>query len=112
MLRHELYSMIHVPRLEDSDAADLFLGFHIRAVSRCHFAVLPRQSQGGFRTLKRFANTPVPVGAKMVVEVKACVVHVVPSQSRHRIWLCRNTPNRCISSFLLLLPFYLLSPGP
>jgi len=27
MLRHELYSMIHVPRLKDENAAELFLGF-------------------------------------------------------------------------------------
>lgn len=29
MLRHELYSMIHVPRLKDANAAELFLGFRI-----------------------------------------------------------------------------------
>jgi hypothetical protein len=29
MLRHELYSMIHVPRLKDENAAELFLGFRI-----------------------------------------------------------------------------------
>src|SRR5215813_90850 len=75
MLRHELYSMIHVPRLKDEYAAELFLGFRIGAVRGCDFAVLPVQGQGGFRTLKRCATTPVPVGAKMVVVFKACVEH-------------------------------------
>ena len=58
MLANELYSMIHVPRLKDENAAELFLGFRIGAVGRRHFAVLPRQGQGGFRTLKCFATTP------------------------------------------------------
>src|SRR5215467_746194 len=85
MLRHELYSMIHVLRLNDENAAELFLGFRIGAVGRCHFAVLPGQGQGGFRTLKRFATTPVPVGAKMVVVVKACVEHGVSFGLSHGI---------------------------
>src|SRR6516225_6476667 len=85
MLRHELYSMIHVPRLNDENAAELFLGFRIGAVGRCHFAVLPGQGQGGFRTLKRFATTPVPVGAKMVVEVKARVEHGVSLGLAHAV---------------------------
>ena len=32
MLRHELYCMIHVPRLKDGNAAELFLGFRMGAV--------------------------------------------------------------------------------
>src|SRR5262249_22868777 len=40
MLRHKLYSMIHVPRLKDEYAAELFLGFRIGAVRGCDFAVL------------------------------------------------------------------------
>jgi len=67
MLRHEVYSMIHVPRLKDENAAELFLGFRIGTVRRCDFAVLPIQGQGGFRRLKRFSTSPMPVGAKMVV---------------------------------------------
>ena len=43
MLRHELYSLIHVPRLKDENAAELFFGFGIGTVGRCHFAVLPGQ---------------------------------------------------------------------
>src|SRR5262245_62020151 len=77
MLRHELYSMIHVPRLKDENAAELFLGFRIGTVRSCDLAVLPIQGQGGFRRLKRFSTSKVPVGAKMVVVFKACVEHLV-----------------------------------
>src|SRR5215475_15174763 len=58
MLRHELYSVIHVPRLKDEYAAELFLGFRVGTVGSRHFPVLPRQGQGGFRRLKRFATIP------------------------------------------------------
>jgi hypothetical protein len=44
---------------------------------RARFAVPPGQSQGGLRTLKRFAVTPVFVGAKMIVVFKAFVEHDV-----------------------------------
>src|ERR1700741_3376792 len=37
MLRNELYSMIHVPRLKDENAAELFLGFRIGTVHRRDF---------------------------------------------------------------------------
>src|SRR5579862_5876508 len=77
MLRHELYCMIQVPRLRDENAAELFLGFRIGTVRRCDFVVLPVQGQGGFRRLKRFSTSPMPVGAKMVVVFKACVEHRV-----------------------------------
>src|ERR1039458_5219773 len=43
MLRHELHSMIHVPRFKDENAAELFLSFRIGAVRSCDFAVLPIQ---------------------------------------------------------------------
>src|SRR6478672_5201916 len=75
MLRDELYSMIHVPRLEDENAAELFLGFRIGTVRSCDFAVLPIQGQGGFRRLKRFSTSPMPVGAKMVVVSQTDVFH-------------------------------------
>src|SRR5262249_51443980 len=78
MLRHELHSMIHVPCLKDEKAAELFLGFRIGTVGGCNLAVLPIQGQRCFRTLKRFATTPMPVGAKMVVVFKAFVEHGVP----------------------------------
>src|SRR5215472_11318645 len=70
MLADELYSMIHVPRLKDEYAAELFLGFRVGTVGGCHFAVLPVNGQRGFRRLKRFSASPVPVGAKMVVVIK------------------------------------------
>src|SRR5262249_5551625 len=85
MLRHELHSMIHVPGLKDEKAAELFLGFRIGTVGGCNLAVLPKQGQGGFRTLKRFATTPVPVGAKMVVVVKARVEHGVSLGLAHAV---------------------------
>src|ERR1700751_1541725 len=75
VLADELYSMIHVSRLKDENAAELFLGFRIRTIGSCHFAVLPIQGQGSFRALKRFATTPVPAGAKMGVVFKARVEH-------------------------------------
>src|ERR1700691_2065932 len=75
MLRHELHGMIHVPRLKDENAAELFLGFRIGSVRGCDLAVLPIQGQGGFRRLKRFSTSPMPVGAKMVVVFKAFVEH-------------------------------------
>src|SRR5262249_25437443 len=81
----ELNSMIHVPRLKDENAAELFLGFRIGTVGSRHFAVLPRQGQGSFRTLKRFAATPVAVGAKMVVVCKACIEHGVSLALSHAI---------------------------
>src|SRR6516225_2600168 len=85
MLRHELYRMIHVPRLKDEYAAELFLGFRIGAVRGCDFAVLPVQGQGGLRALKRFATTPLPVGAKMVVVIKARVEHGVSLGLTHAV---------------------------
>src|SRR5215472_2790478 len=85
MLRHELYSMIHVPRLKDENAAELFLGFRVGAVRGCDFAVLPVQGQGGLRRLKGFATGPVPVGAKMVVVVKARVEHGVSLGLAHAV---------------------------
>src|SRR5215471_11241192 len=66
MLRHELHSMIHVPRFKDENAAELFLGFRVGTVGSYDFAVLPEQGQSGFRRLKRFPTGPMPVGAKMV----------------------------------------------
>src|SRR5215470_13110280 len=85
MLRHELYSMIHVPRLKDEYATELFLGFRIGAVRGCDFAVLPVQGQRGLWRLKRFSTSPVPAGAKMVVVFKACVEHGVSLGLSHGI---------------------------
>src|SRR4030095_13414134 len=100
MLRHELYSMIHVPRLKDENAAELFLGFRIGTVRRCDFVVLPVQGQGGFLRLKRFSTSPMPVGAKMGVVFKACVEHRVLLALGHAfVFAFISIPNRCISLF-------------
>ncbi len=40
MLRNELYGMIHIPRLKDENATELFLGFRIGTIRSCDFAVL------------------------------------------------------------------------
>src|SRR5215475_529616 len=77
MLADELHSMIHVPRLKDENAAELFFGFRIGTVGRSHLAVLPIQGQSSFRRLKSFSTSPMPVGAKMVVIFKAGVEHGV-----------------------------------
>src|SRR6516164_4859177 len=85
MLPDELYSMIHVPRLKDENAAELFLGFRVGTVGGRHFAVLPVNGQRGFRRLERFSAGPVPVGAKMVIVIKACVEHGVSFGLSHAV---------------------------
>jgi hypothetical protein len=70
MLRDELNGMIHVPRLQHKNAADLFLGFRIGTVGGRNFAVLPIQGQRGFNRLESFSAGPVPVGPQMVVVLK------------------------------------------
>src|SRR6516164_8281907 len=110
--------MIHVPRLKDKNAAKLFLGFRVGTIGSCHFAVLPIQGQGGFRALKRFATTPVPAGAKMVVVSQTDVFHCSSPHSG----LAEPAAERCTGSFnsSLLRVFrgcsgqvvYLLPPGP
>src|SRR5215472_9799271 len=85
MLADELYSMIHVPRLKDEYAAELFFGFGIGAVCSRHFAVLPIQGQGGLWPLKRFSTDPVAAGAKMVIIFKACVEHGVSLGLSHAV---------------------------
>src|SRR5580698_6283643 len=77
MLADELYGMIHVPRLKDENAAELFFGFGIGSVGCCHLTVLRVQGQGGLPPLKRFSTGPVPAGAKVVVVFKACIEHGV-----------------------------------
>src|SRR5262249_27139224 len=85
MLADELYSVIHVPCLKDENAAELFLGFRVGTVGGCHFAVLPVNGQRGFRRLERFSASPVPVGAKMVIVIKACVEHGVLFSRGHAL---------------------------
>src|SRR5947208_9973359 len=69
--------MIEVSRLKDLNAAKLFLGFRIGAVSRRDFAVFPVQGQRGLRRLKRYLGDKMSVGAQMVVVLKAFVERCV-----------------------------------
>src|SRR2546430_1491308 len=69
--------MIEVSRLEDLNAAELFLGFRIGAISRRDFAVFPVQGQRGLRRLKRYFGDKMSVGAQMVVVLKAFVERCV-----------------------------------
>src|SRR5215469_15883242 len=121
MLADKLHSMIHVPRLKDENAAELFLGFRVGTVGGCHFAVLPVNGQRGFRRLERFSASPVPVGAKMVIVIKACVEHGVLFSRSHAfefsfvvvsetdVFHCSSSPHsglaepaaeRCAGSFI------------
>src|SRR5206468_2352602 len=65
--------MIEVSRLKDLNAAKLFLGFRIGAISRSYFAVILVQSQRGLRRLKRYFGDKMSVGTQMVVVLKAFV---------------------------------------
>src|SRR5678815_2023565 len=69
--------MIEVSRFNNVNAAELFLGLRIGAISRCDFAVFPVQGHGGLRRLKRYFGNKMSVGAQMVVVLKAFVVHCV-----------------------------------
>src|SRR5437660_2848320 len=69
--------MIEVSRLNDLNAAKLFLGFRIGAISRRDFAVFPVQGQRGLRRLKRYFGDKMSVGAQMVVVLKAFVERCV-----------------------------------
>src|ERR1700726_2654570 len=69
--------MIEVSRLKDLNAAKLFLGLRIGAISRRDFAVFPVQGQRGLRRLKRYFGNKMSVGAQMVVVLKAFVEHCV-----------------------------------
>src|SRR6266849_6464529 len=69
--------MIEVSRLKDLNAAKLFLGFRIGAISRRDFAVFPVQGQRGLRRLKRYFGDKMSVGAQMIVVLKAFVERCV-----------------------------------
>src|SRR5258708_35988446 len=69
--------MIEVSRLKDLNAAKLFLGFRIGAISRRDFAVFPVQGQRGLWRLKRYFGDKMSVGAQTVRAVKAFVEHCV-----------------------------------
>ena len=69
--------MIEVSRLKDLNAAKLFLGFRIGAISRRDFAVFPVQGQRGLRRLKRYFGDKMSVGAQTVVILKSFVERCV-----------------------------------
>src|SRR3977135_1040700 len=69
--------MIEVSRLKDLNAAELFLGFRIGAISRRDFAVFPVQGQRGLRRLKSYFFDKMSVGSQMVVVLKAFVERCV-----------------------------------
>src|ERR1700723_1669748 len=69
--------MIEVSRLKDLNAAKLFLGFRIGAISRRDFAIFPVQGQRGLRRLKRYFGDKMSVGAQMVVVLKGFVERCV-----------------------------------
>src|SRR6266571_3946708 len=69
--------MIEVSRLKDLNAAKLFLGFRIGAISRRDFAVFPVQGQRSLGRLKRYFGDKMSVGAQMVVVLKAFVEYCV-----------------------------------
>src|SRR5271170_2100784 len=69
--------MIEISRLQDLNAAELFLGFRIGSVGRRDFAVFPVQGQRGLRRLKGYFGDKMSVGAQMVVVLKAFVERCV-----------------------------------
>src|ERR1700688_2448951 len=69
--------MIEVSRLEDVNAAELFLGFRIGAVGRGDLAVFPVQDQGGLRSLKWYFGNNMSGGAEMLVVLKAFIEYCV-----------------------------------
>src|SRR5215471_978972 len=82
--------MIEVSRLEDLNAADLFLGFRIGPVSRRDFAVFPVQGQRGLRRMKRYFGNKMSVGPQMVVVLEAfveCCVSLVLGHPLEFSWL-------------------------
>ena len=99
--------MIHVPRLKDSNAAELFRGFRIGTVRSCDFAVLPVQGQGGFRRLKRFSNSKMPVGAKMAKPPTKASTPVIIGIVSILLPVITSTSFMKLASLLLHLPHFL-----
>src|SRR5258706_9959835 len=67
--------MVEVSRLEDLNAAKLFLGFRVGAIRRRDFAFFPVRGQRGLRRMKRYCGDKMSFGAQMVVVLKAFVEH-------------------------------------
>src|SRR5207253_197672 len=66
-----------VSRLNDLNAATLFLSCRIRAITGRDVAVFPVHGQRGLRRLKRYLGDKMSVGAQMVVVLKAFVQRCV-----------------------------------
>jgi len=64
MLADELCSTIHVPRLKDEHAAELFFGFGIGAVGRCHLCRSSNTGSGRSPALKPFSTGPVALARR------------------------------------------------
>src|SRR5262249_58205619 len=82
--------MIEVSRLKVMNAAKLFLGFRVGAISSRDFAVFPVQGQRGLRRLKRYFGDKISVGAQIVAVLKAFVercVSLVPDHPFEFSWL-------------------------
>ncbi len=69
--------MIEVTRLNDVNAAELFLGFGIGAVGGRDFAVGPVQGQRGLGRLKWQLANKMSASAQVVVILKALVERCV-----------------------------------
>src|SRR5438128_8385270 len=95
--------MIEVSRLEDLNAAELFLGFRIGAISRRDFAVFPAQGQRGLRRLKRYFGDKMSVGAQMVVVLKAFVERCVSLALGHPFEFSRLEVSQADVFIVLLL---------
>src|SRR5262244_1270702 len=54
----ELYSMIHVPRLKDENAAELFFGFRIGTICRCPLCRSSRTGSGRFPQTEVLRHRP------------------------------------------------------
>src|SRR5437660_12429071 len=100
--------MIEVSRLKDLNAAKLFLGFRIGAISRRDFAVFPVQGQRGLRRLKRYFGDQMSVGAQMIVVLKAFVERCVSLVLGHPFEFSRLE----VSQTDVFHPFLLVSCDP
>jgi hypothetical protein len=66
MLADELHSMIHVPGLNDENAAELFFGFGIGAVGRCHLAATVIRDGGTMSATDAFIDVTAESGGTEV----------------------------------------------
>src|ERR1700739_3242192 len=93
--------MLEVSRLKDLNAAKLFLGFRIGAISRRDFAIFPvqgsTQSPEAKEVLRRQDVRWRADGR--CTQSNRRTLRVARPRSSLRIFLARCIPNRCISLF-------------